>query len=263
MDRSPVKSAVRALEVLSLFSHERKELSQAEIIKKLSYPQSSATFLLKSLMEAGYLSYDRRQRTYLPTPEVLHLGSWLQDFGYDYFFRKSVITDMLQELQQATDETVCVTTQNDIFAQFHRVMVRNLSVTMYIPEGTMLPLSYCAYGYMLLSCQSPAKADRICRLINAREREPSRRLVLSKIANQLAQTRERGYCYLRNPYLLGAGSIAMLLPVTVAGRPIAIGIGGVAERMELKLDKMQRTLKKIVSKYAGELTTAFCAKSHS
>lgn len=259
MPRPPVKSAIRALEVLSLFSKKRCALSQSDIIRQLKYPQSSGTFLLKSLMEAGYLSYDRKDRTYLPTPEVLLLGRWLQDYGYEGFFSKSAITALLDDLQNATDETISVATQNDIFAQFHRVLVKNLSATMYIPEGAMLPMSYTAYGYVLLSAQTPGKAERACRLINARERTPSRRLDLQKMADKLHLIRETGYCYMRNPYLLGAGSIAALLPVRIAGHHVAVGIGGPAERIEGKLPNLTRTLRSIVTKHGGALRAAFDA----
>jgi len=255
----PVKSAVRALEVLSLFSREQKRLSQSEIVRKLSYPQSSTTFLLKSLMECGYLSYDREQRKYLPTPEVLTLGRWLHDLGYDTFFRKSVITKMLDELRDVSGQTVYAATQNDIFVQFHRILANNRSAPLYVPEGTMLPLTYCAHGYLLLSCLPKTKADRICRLINARESDPRRRLVLPKVADRLARIREHGYFYLRSPYVRGEGSIAMLLPVLIAGRPVAVGIGGVADRMEPELNRIKSILQGVLRDYSDELSMIFAS----
>jgi DNA-binding IclR family transcriptional regulator len=260
-NRRPVKSAVRALEVLSLFSREQKRLSQSEIVQKLSYPQSSTTFLLKSLVECGYLSYDREQRKYLPTPEVLTLGHWLHDLGYDAFFRKSVITKMLDELREISGETVYVATQNDIFVQYHRVLAKNRSVSLSIPEGTMLPLTYCADGYVLLSSLPTMKADRICRLINARECDPTQRLAYPKVTDQLSQIRERGYFYLRSSHLRGAGSIAMLLPVAIAGRPVAVGIGGMADRIERELNRMRCTLQGVLRNYSDELAMAFTSDS--
>ena len=70
MRRDPIKSAARTLEVLELFHEQRAPLRLKYIFEKLSYPQSSTTSLLKSMVVLGYLNYDRPSRTYFPTPRV-------------------------------------------------------------------------------------------------------------------------------------------------------------------------------------------------
>src|SRR5690349_21704846 len=74
---SVVKSAGRVLEILEFFDEIRREASEAEIAHKLAYPQSSTSALLKSLTRLGYLDYDAASRTYLPSPRVALLGTWL------------------------------------------------------------------------------------------------------------------------------------------------------------------------------------------
>ena len=63
MRRDPIKSAARTLEVLELFHEQRAPLRLKYIFEKLSYPQSSTTSLLKSMVVLGYLNYDRPTRT--------------------------------------------------------------------------------------------------------------------------------------------------------------------------------------------------------
>jgi DNA-binding IclR family transcriptional regulator len=253
MPRAPVKSAIRVLDVLALFSRERRPLSQNELVQKLNFPQSSTAFLLRSLIEAGYMSFDRTRRVYFPTPEVLRISKWLEAFGFAEFFEHSVITRMLEELRSATQETAAIASQNDLFAHFHRVLDSNLSVKLYLPEGTNLPLTYSSYGLMLLSTQSDEQIDRTCRLINARHSDPQLKTDVKTIVSRMKEVRTAGYCYLRNPYLLGASSIATLIPLKVLNRHVAVGIGGVTERMEERFDWFKDFLLDTVKRYSGEL----------
>ena len=63
---SSVKSAVRALEVIELFSVYREPLSVNAVSEVLNIPQSSASTLLKSLNRAGFIDRDPRSRRYMP-----------------------------------------------------------------------------------------------------------------------------------------------------------------------------------------------------
>ena len=46
---------------------------------RLGYPQSSTTVLLKSLIVLGYLNYDRKARTYVPSLKLASIGGWIAD----------------------------------------------------------------------------------------------------------------------------------------------------------------------------------------
>ena len=263
MPREPVKSAVRALEILKLFSEERRELNQKEIIGRLHYPQSSATFLLKSMVHTGYLSFDRNRRTYLPAPEVYRIGEWLEGYGYEQMFRRGVLTALMAELRTRTGETISLTTQNDIYVQWHRIVEgESLSPSQRISEGGSFPLTWSAYGCVLLSRESDAQIDRVIRLINAREPNPTRKADVAKTSAMLRDVRSKGICMMRNPCMNGAASVAMLLPVQIAGRNVAIGVGGDGERIEANRDAIMRTLTTTIATYADELAAAFCEERH-
>ena len=77
MRSQPIKSAARVIEVLELFTTDPRPLSLKEISTRLSYPQSSTTVLMKSLMSLGYLNYDPARRVYFPTLRVTRLGDWI------------------------------------------------------------------------------------------------------------------------------------------------------------------------------------------
>lgn len=257
MSREPVKSAVRALEILKLFSVERRELNQKEIIGRLRYPQSSATFLLKSMVHTGYLSFDRKRRTYLPAPEVYRIGEWLEGLGYEQIFRRGVLTEMLGDLQAKTGETVSFTTQNDIYVQWHRIVGSSLPASLRVNEGAVFPLTWSPYGCMLLSQETDAQIDRVIRLVNAREPVAARKVDIQKTTDMLRQVRARGLCYMRNSCIAGAGAVATLLPVKIAGRNVAIGVGGLAERIEESIGPITQMLRETVAAYEDELIATF------
>jgi len=262
MTLAKVKSAVRALDLLELFAREQRALSQKEIITKLRYPQSSTTFLLKSLVESGYLGYDRVERLYLPSPEVFRLGSWLEHYGFDRFFRKNVIDRLLRDLQSRSGETASVASSNDLFVHFHRVLDFDLPPALCIPEGRTLPLTACSHGVTLLSAHSDAQIDRICRLIKVREFTCGRSLDLKTMVSRAADARRQGHYFMRNEIMLGSCSVSMLLPVRIAGRHVAIGIGAAVERLEPKVLEIFQILHEAVHEYRDELLETFGTSPH-
>ncbi len=257
MTREPVKSAVRALDILKLFSELRRDLTQKEIILRLGYPQSSATFLLKSLVSAGYLSFDRKRRTYLPAPEVYQLGKWLEDLGYEQMFRHGVLTELLADLRTRTGHTISLTSQNDIFVQWHRIVGETLSHDPPLCEGAALPLIWSSYGCVLLSRESDAQIDRVVRLINARERVPECKVDVAHTTAMLREIRSNTVFYMVNTRLNEAASIATVLPMRIAGRHIAVGVGGDRTHITPRRDSIMQSLSDTLSEYEADLIAAF------
>ncbi|NMG41697.1 helix-turn-helix domain-containing protein [Chelativorans sp. ZYF759] len=257
MSHRPVKSALRVLEVLRLFSEQKRALTQLEILRHLDIPQSSTNFLLRTMIEAGYVTYDPKTRLYFPTPEVLHLGKWLEGFGYDFFYEESIITDLLEDIGVRTGETVSIASRNDIFVHFHRTKRRNLPVEMHVEEGSVLPLTYSSYGRMLLSRQPFKQIDRVCRLIRARENNLSRRFDVEVEIASVTAIQDHHFHYSRNPLLPSAGSVAIILPVTIAGRAVAVGVGGPAQRIEESLPAIVEILDTMIARYCDALTATF------
>ncbi len=253
MSSREVKSAVRSLDVLYLFATERRALSQREVVKTLGYPQSSTTFLLKTMVASGYLIYDPEERTYFPTPKVLSVGEWLRETDYGRMDGDSPIAELIRELEDEFGETVALSTQNDTNVFWHRVIARNLPRSLYYPEGHMYSLTYSSHGWALLSRFDANRVDRMCRLVNARQRDKRLRIDPFEAVRKAEQIRQTGHCYYRNTFLVGGASVSMLLPGSVAGRAVAIGVGGTVERIERKLDSIIPRLQTAVQNYGRRI----------
>lgn len=257
MTREPVKSAVRALEVLKLFSEERRDLNQKEIIDRLGYPQSSTTFLLKTMVSTGFLCFDRKARTYLPSPEVYRIGSWLEDIGYREMFRKGVLTALLSELSSATGETASLTTQNDIYVQWHRIIGDDPVACRRVPEGTALPLTSASFGCLLLSREKDEQIDRVVRLINAREPVAANKLDVPRTTAMLRQARSDQTYYMISSRLRDVASVATMLPVRIAGRHVAVGVGGDSGRIGSRRDEIMSRMGDIIGSFKADLIANF------
>jgi DNA-binding IclR family transcriptional regulator len=118
MQRAPVKSAARVLEIFEFFNERRGPLTLKEITERLGYPQSSTTVLLKSLIVLGYLNYDRKGRTYLPSLKLASIGGWIAD----HVGPRGPILDLMSELRERTGETIALAVQNDIYVQYLKII---------------------------------------------------------------------------------------------------------------------------------------------
>ena len=228
MQRAPVKSDARVLEIFEYFDERRSPLSLKEITDRLGYPQSSTTVLLKSLIVLGYLNYDRKGRTYLPSLKLASLGTWVAD----HVGPRGPILDIMNELRQRTGETVALAVQNDIYVQYLKMMDSDHLIRFHVPEGSMRLLTHSSFGLLFLSLGSNATAETMIRHINAAERDPKQRRNIPDLLRQIDETRRQGYCFIPNLPMEGAGTVTMMLPWEMYGRPLAIGVGGYVGRVQ-------------------------------
>ena len=249
MRRDPIKSAARTLEVLELFQELRRPLRLKYIFERLNYPQSSTTSLLKSMVVLGYLNYDRPTRTYFPTPRVAALGDWISH----YLYGEGHILNLMDEVFQRTNETVVLSSQNDIFIQHIRVLQPSHPYKVPPSEGTMRLLTHSAAGLVLMS-QMPARTvEKLCRHINAYEQGRSKRIEINEINEQLAWIRREGYCLLAAFPFPEATGLAMPLPQGPHGTNLTLGVGGLNSRIARKRSEILGVMRDVIARYEERL----------
>ena len=69
---TPVKSALRTLDILELLAHQARPMAAQEIAMTLGIPVSSLSYLLSTLVDRGYL--DRSRREYRLGPAIARLS---------------------------------------------------------------------------------------------------------------------------------------------------------------------------------------------
>lgn len=241
MQSSQVKSAMRALEILEYFRRVQQQRSMSEIAADLHYPQSSATVLLKTLINLGYLNFDRRQRVYFPTPKVTSLGDWIPR----KLFGTGQILDAMRDVHAATGEGVFVGVANDVYLQYIKTLESIHALRFHLDEGTIRPLTQSGAGWLLLSTLSDEKIDNIVRRANIATPN-NQRVKLNVMMERIFQIREKGYAVAEDIPILGGRTLCVLLPATVQGQPAALCIGGVAERFRQNHDRYLNALQAAV-----------------
>jgi DNA-binding IclR family transcriptional regulator len=249
MNRAVVKSASRTLQVLELFSECRRPLRLFEICENLQCPQSSATHLMKSLLKMGYVNYNRSARTYLPTNKVSNLGNWLTSAT----FGQSRFRELARRLQAATDETVAISTQNDLFIQYMIVTTPDHAFKMPQAVGNMRLLTQSTSGMAILSRKSDRQVDKICRQINYYANGSGDRVDLSAVMRELEWTRHVGYCFRVDHPDPGIASLAFPLDETLHGIPLALGIGGYKTRLSERIYSLLEITREAVAEFKREL----------
>jgi DNA-binding IclR family transcriptional regulator len=243
MQGRPVKSALRTLEVLELFMEHRRPLRLNEIYQKLNYPQSSATYLLKSMLRMGYLNYNRRDRTYLPTVRVSALGNWLSG----YIYTDDTYQTLVDELQKVTDETVALASQNDLFIQYIILKSPEHEFKFPPPLGTMRAVVDSSSGLALMSKMSDLAIEKICRYTNYYN-VSEKPVAINEVMSQVNRVRETGYASVRNKPIPEVSSISVALDETLHNIPLAIGVGGFAERIEKEKSSIVAHIKETIAR---------------
>jgi DNA-binding IclR family transcriptional regulator len=242
MQPSQVKSASRAIEILEHFRNVRQPRSMSDIAFALEYPQSSCTVLLKTLVTLGYLNYDRRVRVYFPTPKVTSLGDWVPRA----LFGTSRVLDAMRDVHAATGETVSIGARNDVYLQYVQIIQSVHALRFHVDEGALRPLTQSAVGWTLLSTLPDEKIDNIVRRANIATEKPSDRVAIPEMMRRIREIRAKGYCYTENVPFLGGATLCMLLPIAIQNQPVALGLGGAAERIRLNHDRYLAVLKRAV-----------------
>ncbi|MCB1394585.1 MAG: helix-turn-helix domain-containing protein [Rhodobacter sp.] len=241
MSNAQVKSAVRAFEILEHFRLSQQPRTMSELSTDLGYPLSSTTVLLKTLVNLGYLNYDRVKRVYFPTTKVTGLGDWVPRA----LFGAGQVIDAMNDVHAITSEGVFVGTRNDVYLQYLKTKQSLHALRFYIDEGTVRPITLSAAGWVLLATMPDDKIENMVRRANIATQNPAERVLVPEIFKRIEEIRLKGYGWAEGVPFAGGATIAVLMPGTILGSPVTLALGGVAERVRKNFEK-----------YLGALMTA-------
>lgn len=238
-----VKSAVRVLQVLELFDRIQREASVSEVARELNYPLSSTSVLLGNLSELGYLRHGADRRSYFPTPRVTLLGSWIAPF----LAPSGDLMQLLAELGENTGETIILAAPVRDQVQYLHVVPASTTMRMHVGPGTMRTLVSSGLGRLLLSNMAEEKVRHLVLRHNEGPGAADARVSLSALQRDLALIRAQGYSLTLRGLTPGAAVLGMLLPLTISGVPLAVGIGGWARSMKKELPQYLSLLRSSIN----------------
>lgn len=237
-DSKLVKSASRVFEILEYLDDLQRESTVMEIAQTLSFPQSSTSALLRSLVAMGYLVYDPHRRTYLTSSRVALLGSWV---GAP-FFADGAVLSLMRTLHRQTRGMIVLGMHNGPNVQYIRVLAATDGTGLRAHLGTALPLANCAAGHAILATMTDVDATRIAMRFNAQLRNGASPVQISQVKDSMARVRRSGYAFLYDTMLQGSGLIAAALPPIEGQRQLVIGVGASTESLMRREQDIVATL---------------------
>ncbi len=234
----------RTLETLELFAVERRPLTVGAVAERLRYPQSSTSLLLQRMTDWGYLSHDRRQRTYVPTPRVALLGMWMQERT----FNEADLLDTLDTLARDSGHVAILGMQNGAQLQYiHIVAARSSRVGL--KPGLLRPLCRAALGKVLLSACSDDEVRRTVRYANATDRSGLPPVDVDRLLAELTECRRTGLAQSIDEVTPGSSTFAVLVPGWNGGASMALGVAvhtrEVEEARPFVVDLLQAAAKRL------------------
>ncbi len=240
-------SAQRVFEFLAYFEKVRRHVSVAEVARHYGHPISSVSSVMRTMVGHGYLSYDQAERTYLPTARLPFLVNWVGTLLYD----AESVRAMMQELSEATGETILLGAQNGIRVHFIDVVDATGPVRLHAAAGSSISLAHGAVGLALLSRFDEAQLAPLVRQINQQEADPVRHVQFASLRDRLIAVRRDGYAITLGSVVAGVGAIAMLLPHSVGATPLALGIASIDSNLSHNREHFVAALRGAIDRHAA------------
>ena len=238
-----VKSTGRTMQILEFFDHHQGPANIAHVARSLDYPQSSTSEIMRSLNVLGYLSYNNRDRTFMPTSRVRLLGSW----AFDRLHGEDRLSSLVRKANQISGQTAFLAIRNKLASQYIQVAQSTTSLRLHLTPGQQRPLLRSASGRALLKEVPDAEISKLVRRVNAEKRPDETLVCLEELLRDVNFIRKHNYLYIgRSEISPGAAVIAMSLPEDVFPVPTVIGVGGAAEVIEPRKDALIESLSELV-----------------
>jgi DNA-binding IclR family transcriptional regulator len=244
-----VKSAERTLDVFSLFHERRRPLTVMDVARALSWPQSSTSELMHTLLSDGYLNFDRTNRTYFPSIRFGLIGNWI----CHSVFTDHDASDLLTDLHKTTGQTVILTIRRDIYLEVLNVIQGVKEFRVHTKPGDARLITRTAMGHMLLSSYDDHFIDMLVRRINAYETRPERRVRMSELRPVIEHIRRQGYCYSEHGAVVDGAIVAALVPAASHEDRLVIGVAGPIPLLRKNKERIARVLQQRIVDLVGRL----------
>ncbi|KCZ88859.1 IclR family transcriptional regulator [Hyphomonas johnsonii MHS-2] len=228
------------MQIFDFFDEVGREAKASEIGGRLNFPQSSTSVLLNSLVEMGFLDYEERTRTFLPSPRIALLGSRLGAGP----MRDGRVIRIMEALADRTGETIILAIRNGPYALDVKVIQGKQPNAIIIPQGQRRLAVRSAAGLALLKDEPDALIAALCRRANAESNDDTR-IDLNQVRADLEYTRTYGYFFSRELAVGGVGAIAVPLQTGLDGgsRKFAIAVSGQVQEIALREADIVKAIK--------------------
>ena len=239
-----IQSLARGLKILNLLEHARNGLGTTEVANQLAIDKSSASRLLHTLANYGFVEQDEDTARYLLGPQLVTLGQHL----LNRITLRDHARPSLRELVEKTGECAHLAIQAQGQALYIDQAESTAALRVESEIGTLSPLYCTALGKVLLAFGSARLPDELQPFT---QRTVTDR---STLELQLAQTTARGYAIDDEEYNYGVRCVAAPVYNQRGALAGAIGISGPAGRVTLeRIDEFGSVVKEVAAALSSRL----------
>lgn len=246
---TPVKSALRVLELLEFFAEWRRPASVKEIAQSLGYPQSSTSVLLKSLKDMGYFDHDLRTGMYAPNVRLSLATAWIEEQLYS----EQSLLRMMERVLAETGHTVMIGTRQGVYVRYLHVLQATRVGSFQSKSGLLRPLFRSATGKMLLTTLPERDVARLLRQANAQEQDASLHVSADQALVERRRALVEGHAISWGTSVSGAAAMAVLLP---GNEPMTLSVGGPIEEIKREQQSLLANLRRAVEPYYSTTRTS-------
>lgn len=249
-----VKSAIRVMSVLEHFYRDRQPARVIEISRSLNLPLSSTKYLLTSLVDSGYLTFDKTSKKYFPSILLTGLASWLSEI----YPSGRTLHDLAREVRATLGETVSIAVQHD---QYMRTLVIDMASSRTPPSfdfRVRIPMIGSASGSIALAAWSDDELARFAYQ-EAQKRPPQlRKDTKDDVLEHIRQVRRQGYAIKEHSLNIEGKqesyiAVAVPLPTGHKGPPMALGICGFSSVLAGREPELAGVMSDIADRYRDQL----------
>jgi IclR family KDG regulon transcriptional repressor len=208
-------SVKKAFKILHTIADSSTALGVSELAKRLKIGKSTVHGITLALEEVGVLARD-------PTHKKFNVGYTLLELGrkaYSKIELWDVAKAPMENLMEATGETVFLGTLNGDHVTILNVVESRNELKITSPPGTRLPLLVGATGRVFLAQLDEKKARDIVQKKGLTRYTPKSVTDMKRFFKEVEETRKRGYAIDHGEYIPGV--TAVVAPVQTTSLPPA------------------------------------------
>ncbi len=232
-----VKSAIRTMELFTIFADAKKPLPLGEISVRMNAPKSSTYELIQTLASLGFLLVLDGGKNYYPSRKLWTLSEQIVQFSPI----KEKMQRLLKALRDETGETVVVARLQGTQVHYSDVFDGLRSVRYTANEGDLKDVHTNALGKALVACLDlPDQNQFLSRLTLTRFNENTI-TTQKELRDTLIEQAEQGvFLSVRED---DEDVIGMACSLKIHGHLLAVGIFGPDSRVQKRFSQYTQALK--------------------
>ena len=240
-----VKSAVRTVQLFSVFAEKKQPLSLAEISERMKAPKSSCFELIHTLMHLGYIIGIDGGKSYYPSRRLYETAEHINQFNPI----KEKVQNALVGLRDTTGETIFIGRLQGNQVAYTEVFDGTHAMRFTANSGDLKAIHASALGKALLGCLDEAAQNQLISELKLNRYSEHTITRKRDLKENLVQCEKQGIYTTIGEHF--ADVMAVAVPVKIQGNQLAVGIAGPIPRMQKNLKTYSQALKGVAAAIAS------------